>query len=229
MIRFLASVRDEHEAVDALAGGADIVDFKDPSTGALGAAPLAAIERALARLAGRVATSATAGDWPLMPRLLVDAARRVGATGVDYVKLGLLPGDALGACIDALGGVTSEHRLVAVFFADHGVPLAALPALRAAGFAGAMIDTFDKRVGGLRRYASDAELARFVRAAHAAELLAGLAGSLALADIPALTCVGPDLLGFRGALCEADRASVLSPERTRDVRAALEAAAVTVP
>ena len=40
-------------------------------------------------VAGRALTSATAGDWPLEPRALVAAGHRIGATGVDYVKLGL--------------------------------------------------------------------------------------------------------------------------------------------
>jgi dihydroneopterin aldolase len=224
MTRFLASVRDEHEAAEALAGGADIIDFKDPASGALGAAAPEAIERGIAKLAGRALTSATAGDWPLDARALVEAGRRIGATGVDYVKLGLLPGAALLECIDELRAVARAHRLVAVFFADRGVPFAALERLRAAGFAGAMLDTYDKDKGGLRRHLSDAELARFVRAARRAELMTGLAGSLTLEDIPPLARVRPDLLGFRGALCAAGRTSGLSAERLRSVRTALDRA-----
>jgi len=37
MTRLLASVQDVHEAEIAVAGGADIVDFKNPGQGALGA------------------------------------------------------------------------------------------------------------------------------------------------------------------------------------------------
>jgi uncharacterized protein (UPF0264 family) len=169
-------------------------------------------------------TSATAGDWPLEAGTLVPAARRIGALGVDYVKLGLLPGAALAECVAALGAVARDYRLVAVFFADRGVPFATLEGLRAAGFAGAMLDTFDKRTGGLREHLGDAELARFVSAARRAGLMTGLAGSLALADIPPLARLGPDLLGFRGALCDAGRASGLSAERLRAVRAALDRA-----
>ena len=39
MIRLLASVQDAEEADIALLGGADIIDFKDPAHGALGALP----------------------------------------------------------------------------------------------------------------------------------------------------------------------------------------------
>jgi dihydroneopterin aldolase len=228
MSRFLASVRDEHEAVAALAGGADVIDFKDPANGALGAAAPKAIERGIAKLAGRALTSATAGDWPLEAGALVQAGRRIGAIGVDYVKLGFLPGEALLECIAELRAVAREHRLVAVFFADRGVPLAALERLRDAGFAGAMLDTYDKGTGGLRRHLGDAELARFVRAARRAGLMTGLAGSLTLDDVPPLVRVGPDLLGFRGALCAAGRTSALSAERLRGVRLALDRAAMGV-
>jgi hypothetical protein len=72
------------------------------------------------------------------------AGERVGAAGVDYVKLGLLPGAEMQDCIAALAPLATRHRTVAVFFGDRGVPLDALRALRDTGFAGAMIDTFDK-------------------------------------------------------------------------------------
>ena len=225
MIRFLASVRDAGEALDALAGGADIIDFKDPAHGALGALAPEEIARGIAAVAGRAATSATAGDWPLEPAPLVAAARRIGATGVDYVKLGLLPGPGLPACIHALRSVAREHRLVAVFFADRGAPLDVLAGLRAAGFVGAMIDTADKTGGGLRRHLDDATLDRFVGCAREAGLMTGLAGSLRREDIPSLVRARPDLLGFRGALCTEGRSSVLSAERTRQVRSAIDAAA----
>jgi (5-formylfuran-3-yl)methyl phosphate synthase len=225
MIRFLASVRDAAEALDALAGGADIIDFKDPSHGALGALAPEEIARGIAAVAGRAATSATAGDWPLEPAPLVAAARRIGATGVDYVKLGLLPGPDLPACIHALRSVAREHRLVAVFFADRGAPFDVLAGLRAAGFAGAMIDTADKTGGGLRRHLDDATLDRFVGCAREAGLMTGLAGSLRREDIPPLVRARPDLLGFRGALCTEGRSSVLSAERTRQVRSAIDAVA----
>jgi len=56
-------------------------------------------------------------------------------------------------------------------------------------------------------------------------LLTGLAGSLTLADISALARIGPDILGFRGALCgERGRSSALCGERVQSIRSALDAA-----
>jgi uncharacterized protein (UPF0264 family) len=158
---------------------------------------------------------------------LIEAVRGTGASGVDYVKLGLLAGPALEPCIDALASAARELRVVAVFFADRGVPIDALCKLRNAGFAGAMIDTFDKRSGGLRRHLSDTMLGDFVAAGKGLGLLTGLAGSLRVEEIPSLAAVEPDLLGFRGALCDAaDRTAPLSAERVRSVRAALDRAGV---
>jgi len=62
----------------------------------------------------------------------------------------------------------------------------------------------------------------FVDAARHAGLLCGLAGSLAERDIARLAPLGPDLLGFRGALCrDAARARGFDPERLRGVAAAM--------
>src|SRR6476469_7663848 len=214
MTRLLASVQDKHEADIALQAGAEIIDFKNPHEGALAALEPYIVASALQRLKGRVFTSATAGDWPLETSAIVQAVMRTGAIGVDYVKVGLLPGTQLENCINALAPAATQYRLVAVFFADRGVPLEALQHLQIAGFGGAMIDTFDKRSGGLRQHMSDRNLKTFIQAARDCELCTGLAGSLRADDIDALIDLAPHLLGFRGALCESsDRGALLSVER----------------
>jgi dihydroneopterin aldolase len=224
MIRLLASVKDADEAETALLGGADIIDFKDPAHGALGALPAELIASGVRRVARRAPTSATAGDWPLDPVTLTRAAERIAATGIDFLKLGLLPGEALLDCIEALAPLATGHRTVAVFFGDRGVPLQALGALRAAGFAGAMIDTFDKGAGSLRQHLDESSLRAFIELARDLGLMAGLAGSLRIADIAPLAALGPDLLGFRGALCQpGGRTAPLSAESVRAVRKALDA------
>jgi dihydroneopterin aldolase len=229
MTRMLASVQDANEAQLALDGGADIIDFKDPSHGALGALDPELIAQGLRRVNNGTFTSATTGDWPLDPVVLTQAVRRIGETGVDYVKLGLIPGPSLQQCVEALAATTSEYRLVAVLFADRGVPIEILPILRAAGFKGAMIDTFDKQAGGLRRHMTEGQLRAFVGAARGAGLMSGLAGSLRIDDVPALLSIEPDLLGFRGALCEgADRRTALSMERIRAVRKTVNRLSTTI-
>lgn len=225
MTRLLASVADLREAELACALGAEIVDLKDPTRGALGAWPAADLRAAVRLIAGRRPSSATVGDLPMEPAALLAAARATATTGVDIVKVGFFRGGDHRRCIEALAAAAAEGvRLVAVLMADQGPDLALAPALAAAGFHGVMLDTADKSAGGLRRHLDDGALGRFVAAGRAHGLLTGLAGSLRRDDIPPLTALGPDYLGFRGALCRGGRASALDPEAFAAVRAALSGA-----
>jgi uncharacterized protein (UPF0264 family) len=223
----LASVTSLSEAEIALSGGADILDLKDPSRGALGALPPEVILACVAGIARRRIVSATAGDLAMEPELVRSAVRRQAALGVDIVKVGLFPGGDLMACISVLRDQTSEGaRLVAVMFADQGPDFSLIERLRSAGFIGVMLDTADKSAGSLRRHLDDAVLADFVRAASSAGLMCGLAGSLQLEDVAPLTALGPDYLGFRGGICDRGRQSAVSPERIHAVRAAIDRASL---
>ena len=97
--------------------------------------------------------------------------------------------------------------------------------LAAAGWHGVMLDTANKDAGGLRDWTDRDWLADFVHRARAAGLLVGLAGSLREDDVRPLAALGPDYLGFRGALCaETDREECLDPARVRVIRALLDRA-----
>jgi uncharacterized protein (UPF0264 family) len=85
-----------------------------------------------------------------------------------------------------------------------------------------MLDTAGKSSGSLTDVLSAARLAEFVAAAHAARLLAGLAGSLQSGDVAKLQRVKADILGFRGALCVSGRASGLDAARIAAVRGEIE-------
>lgn len=226
--RLLASVADLDEARIACTGGADLVDLKEPRAGALGAWPHDRLRVAVALVSGRRPVSATVGDLPMVAGPLVAAAAAVAATGVDFVKVGFFAGGDHGACARALGAqARSGARLVAVLMADQSPDLDLLPVLADAGFAGAMLDTADKRSGGLRRHLGPATLRGFVERARGLGLLTGLAGSLGLADVATLAGLEPDYLGFRGALCRGRREAALDPAALARVRAALDAAPVS--
>lgn len=202
MSAWLASITDAAEARQVLAAGAAIVDAKNPHAGALGALPHDTVRAIVAAAGGRVPVSATIGDFPDMPPAAVTAAvAAMAATGVDFVKIGLFPSPALAACLDALAPLASRHRLVAVLFADREPDFGLIGRLAERDFTGVMLDTADKAGGGLLAHQPVARLAQFVTQAKGAGLLSGLAGSLKLADIPVLAPIGPDYLGFRGALC----------------------------
>jgi uncharacterized protein (UPF0264 family) len=225
-VGLLASVATLAEVDQALALGADIVDLKDPARGALGAWPAALLPEAVGLAGGRRPVSATVGDLPMAPELLAAAARRTAASGVDIVKVGFFAGGDHEACARALAPVAGAGvRLVAVLMADQRPDLGIVTALADAGFFGAMLDTADKRAGGLRRHLGEAALAGFVADARGRGLRAGLAGSLGIDDIGPLVGLGPDYLGFRGALCGGRRTAGLDPVAFASVRAALAAAA----
>ncbi len=217
MTLMLASVADAAEAEIALIEGADILDLKDPAAAPLGALNAAAIRAVVAAVGKRRPVSAVAGNLAL-PAELAAAAREIAATGVDYVKVGLFPGET-DALIDAVKPIAAQTKLIAVLFADQGANLALIPRLSAAGFKGVMLDTAGKDGKRLIDHLDISALQRFLDLAHAAGLSAGLAGSLEAPDIARLLPIGPDLLGFRGALCSGkDRAKTIDAAQVRLIR-----------
>jgi uncharacterized protein (UPF0264 family) len=83
------SPKNETEAQEAIAGGADIIDVKNPSEGPLGAGypwTIKAIKQATPK---NLEVSCTIGEAPTIPGSLTLAAYGAAALGVDYVKVGL--------------------------------------------------------------------------------------------------------------------------------------------
>lgn len=223
LVRFLASVTSEAEARLAAREGADIIDCKDPAAGALGALPHEIVAAVRASLPATIPVSATIGDLPAEPERVLEAARAMAATGCDIVKIGLFPGgDALDTIAHLGCNLAASTPLVAVLMADAPRDPALVSALGDAGFAGVMLDTASKDGRTLLDHCAPDALRAFIAEAHDAGLLAGLAGSLRLAQIPELLALRPDVLGFRGALCrERDRRSALDVSAVADVRAAI--------
>ncbi|WP_434620804.1 (5-formylfuran-3-yl)methyl phosphate synthase [Azospirillum sp. B2RO_4] len=225
MTGWLASIADAAEIALILPAAPDILDLKDPAAGALGAwdpEDIAHVVRDMATMPGRPMLSATIGDQPMRPEAVVPAARLIAATGVDFVKIGFAPDGAPDRCIDALAPLAKDGaKLIAVFFADlwpSDPCCLPIDRLAAVGFHGAMLDTAGKRKG-LRHHWQDNQLGSFVCCARAHRLLTGLAGSLRVADIPALMALSPDYLGFRGALCGGERTAGIDPQAASKVAA----------
>lgn len=221
--RLLVSVRDADEALAAAAAGADLVDAKDPDRGALGALPVTTVRALVDRIAGRAVTSAVAGE-PTDATALAPCVAAMAATGVNYVKVavqGDFPDTALAEAAAAAPG-----RLIAVLFAEHEPAPALVARVAAAGFVGAMIDTATKDGRRLPDLLPIPVLTAFTRACRRHDLVSGLAGSLALADIESLAPVGPHYLGFRGGLChDSDRTKGLDPARVAEAVRILRACA----
>jgi len=220
MTMMLSSVRSLDEALIALEGGADLIDLKEPSRGALGALDHAAVRICVQAIGCRRPVSATIGDLPAMdPLLMTEAVERMAATGVDFIKIGFSSHPRAFDCAKALSKLASRARLVAVLFADEPYDLALVDELAGGGFAGKTLG--DWRTGN--------ELEAFVTRCRSSRLLTGLAGSLRREDIPELLAIEPDYLGFRGALCRnGERGQVLDQDAFAAIRAAIPPGAVRI-
>ena len=164
MTKMLASVTGLAEAEIAIAGGADIVDLKDPKAGALGAVATETIRQVVTSVAGRCATSAVCGDLPMEPETIRAKAEEIAATGVDYVKIGFFPLRNAVACVEALAPLAARTKLIAVLFADQAPDFELLPVLAKHGFHGVMVDTADKSKGRLLDHLPPERIPDFVDA-----------------------------------------------------------------
>ncbi|HKA65913.1 MAG TPA: (5-formylfuran-3-yl)methyl phosphate synthase [Methyloceanibacter sp.] len=218
MTLFLASVRDEGEAAIALLARADIIDLKEPRRGALGALDRDTTRNIVSLVGGRTPVSATIGDLPMRVETIGAAVLEKAACGVDYVKFGLFPDGDAQRCLDALYPLARQVPLIVVLFADRLPDFDAVAAAAAMGAAGIMLDTANKNSGSLLARLDPRLLASFVTQAKAHGLTVGLAGSLAAADVPELLPMAPDLLGFRGALCNGSRSASLDPAACAAIR-----------
>ncbi len=213
--RLLVSVRDPAEAEAALLAGADLIDAKDPERGALGALDPTTVAAIMGRLRGApVQTSAVADS--------ADGLTAMARTGAHWVKHGV--GRALWRDPAALARIAGAvpGRVIAVLFAEDEPDAGLVPTLAGAGFSGAMIDTAGKAGVRLPDLVGADDLAAFVAACRGRGLLCGLAGSLRIGDIAALSAAGPDYLGFRGGLCRGyDRTNGIDPLRVAEAVRAL--------
>jgi uncharacterized protein (UPF0264 family) len=218
-------VTSVEEALLCAAEGADIIDCKDPTRGALGALPVETVAAVRAALPRSIPVSATIGDLACEPETLCRAVEDMAASGADVIKVGLFPGGDARRAIAALGRKTAGiTRFVGVLLADLDPDLNLIEGMAEAGFSAVMLDTAGKTGAALPDLMTAAALRSFVGRAHDAGLAAGLAGALRADHLPALLALGPDVLGFRGALCRGGRRQqAIEAEAVARVRRAIPA------
>src|SRR3954452_14348343 len=93
----LVSVRSAAEALSALAGGADVIDVKEPDRGSLGAADEETISAIVRAVDGRAPVSAALGELVDLDKSPNGNAARILVDGVSLFKIGL----ARSATLDA--------------------------------------------------------------------------------------------------------------------------------
>lgn len=235
-MRLLVSVAEAREARAALAGGADIIDVKDPRRGALGAVRLDVLRAVCDEVPASHPLSVVVGDGG-RSGLVARRAAAAGRVGAAFVKVGFrgvtAPVRAGQLAAAARRGAGDTTRLVLVAYADWReadslAPHALVAVAAHAGAAGVLLDTAAKSAGLFARVDPDA-VGAWVAAAHAAGLFAALAGGLRGTDFARARELGADLVGVRGAACDGGRTGSVSTLRVAELSALTRPAALTAP
>lgn len=222
-MRLLVSVSNIADASAALAGGAAIVDCKDPARGALEPVGAEALRAIRAAVPPEVPLSAALGEVTTAGEL----ALRLTTHGVplSYVKVafrGLAEPRALGALLDRAcaiaEGLPGAPGVIAVAYADcervGSLPARMFPAVVGpSGARGLLVDTAVKDGTTLFDWLPVAELARLGEAARRAVPEFALAGSLRAEQLALTRSAGATIVGVRGAACEGGRAGPVSADR----------------
>jgi len=217
----LVSVRSADEAAAALAGGADLIDVKEPDRGALGRADDATIAAVVRTVAGRVPVSAAMGE-------LSEAGSRTLPPGVAFAKWGLagwshriteLPVLVSSLCQSSGNGC----RSVLVAYADHARARAPQPGAicRLAcqwHMTSFVIDTFLKDGTTLLDWLAPGELAALGEACRTHGVRTIFAGSLGVAQITQLRRFQLDWIAVRGAACSGGRRGAIDVQRVRTLK-----------
>jgi hypothetical protein len=235
-MKLMISVRNEVEAAIAVAGGADIIDVKNPAEGSLGAQQPDVITAIVRTVPAAIAVSASIGDVPYLPGTVALAGLGAATCGVRFIKVGLLgartPEQAaslLEALSRALRSASGAVGLVACAYADAALvgsldPLL-LPEAAAPFVEGCLIDTAVKDGRGLFEHLPDAAIALFIQRCHHRGLFSALAGSLQQNDLARASAHGADIIGVRTAACtNGQREGPLSLEKVTLLKASLTAA-----
>lgn len=227
--RLLVSVRNAREAEEALAGGADWIDLKEPTRGALGPVDVREACEVVELVDGRAPVSAAGGelrDWSH------SAARELlHVPGISHLKLGLAH------CRDTAWQLlwhaaraelaSAGKECVVVIYADdrvaHSPSTSEVLSMVGGVNAGwLLVDTYQKDGGALPELINAGQLRELFAAVRASGMQTAAAGKLHAAALAELPLELIDLVGVRGAACRADRASAVCRQRVRQLREALD-------
>jgi (5-formylfuran-3-yl)methyl phosphate synthase len=226
----LVSVRSAAEARAALAGGAALIDVKEPTHGPLGRASLEVIEEVVCTIAGRCPVSAALGE-------LVEHRGAIPRAGLSFVKWGLAhrPSrwrEELTCALTAL----APPQVVLTAYADWQCAQAPAPEeifdlACAHSESVLLLDTYCKdaspslgRRPTLLDWLSLAWIEDLCQRCRREGVRIALAGSLGPAEIATLLHVDPTWFAVRGAVCaDEQREAAIDIERVRALAELLRA------
>ncbi len=221
-MQLLVSVRDADEARIAVDSGAEIIDAKEPSRGALGAVSSAVLQDIVRAVGQRRTVSAALGD-SCDDVGAEHAARAAAAAGAAFVKLGIAGAPDRTRAATVIAGAMSGARsngaaMIVVGYADWQragsiAPRKAIDIAIALGARGVLIDTATKDGPSLRLLASALQLESLASRTRESGLQLALAGKLGVEDVEWARALGADILGVRGAACDGGRSGRVSASR----------------
>lgn len=223
MPELLVSVRSVREAEAAFAGGAEVIDVKDPNAptlGSLGRAADRTIAEVIRFISSRCPVSAALGE-------LTETPLPYPAPGLAYVKWGLSgcaePWDELLQAADHMEQVDPRCRPVAVAYADYQLVQAPSPE-EVCDFAcrnrweAFLLDTARKDGRTLLDWLTVCEISWLSTLCHEAGIKVALAGSLGFEEIDRLVAIEPAWFAVRGAACiKGLRSEAIDPQRVRQL------------
>jgi (5-formylfuran-3-yl)methyl phosphate synthase len=214
-MRLMISVISINEAQEALQGGAEILDIKNPAEGSLGAQSPGLIREISRLFSAEAEISAAIGDLPNLPGTAALAALGAATCGADYIKVGLHgtrnETDAIALLREVQHGILGfDTKVIAALYGDYSRAGTLNPECLAriaakAGVHGCLLDTAIKDGNTLFDFLPPRTLRLMAQQAHEAGLSFGLAGTLREQDLPLANDLGADVVGLRTAACRNNR------------------------
>jgi uncharacterized protein (UPF0264 family) len=218
----LVSVRSADEVAAALAGGADLIDVKEPAKGSLAPAEAEVVAAVIDAVKGRVPVSAALGEWS--PNAMTEAHWHMELK-LNYVKWGLAgysPAPGWGEdLLDTRRELPVGMEMVAVAYADWE-RAKSVPPVELAKFAkrfrfkAFLLDTCVKDSKTLLDFMKPDEIQELVESLQRVYTTVALGGSLRPEHLKPLKNVTPDFYAVRSSVCAAGkREGVIDEARVR--------------
>jgi uncharacterized protein (UPF0264 family)/TusA-related sulfurtransferase len=228
----MVSVQNLPEAIEALHGGADIVDVKNLQEALVGSAHPLTVKAVRDAIPAERHASVTLGVVPNQAGTVAMAVYAAGILNATSVKVGFMTTEydqaveTLLECREALNGF--ETKLIGSLFADnplyggleadHTVDLA-----KAGQCDGWLIDTLTKDGRNLFDFMPELQLREMVLEGKETGMSTALSGHLRMSDVDELARINPDIVGVRGAVCrKGDRSSDVHRDAVGEFRRQLD-------
>ena len=206
----MVSVQDLPEALQALKGGADIVDVKNLQEALVGSAEPGLVKEIIDSVPSGHHASVTLGVVPGQAGTVAMAVYTAGVLDATSVKVGFMNTeysvavDVLRASRKALAGF--DTKLIGSLFADNPLfggldPDRMVELAKDGECDGFLIDTVTKDGRNLFDFMSEDRLREIVLEGKQLGMSTALSGHLKLENLDELARINPDIVGVRGAVC----------------------------